>query len=535
MGIIHKLFFRPYLYLLITLAGILLKFYHLDHKLLWIDEIYTIQHTSGIPESAYPALIPENEINNIDIFYDIYRLNKHDYTLYSQLKGLAVSTQLNPLHYPLLMLWYRVVGDDPVHFRLFSVFIFIITLPFLFLLARKLFDSDIAGWIAVSLYAVSPFIHLFAQEARYYIFWSFILVVLHYLYIQVIQLNSIKCWSAYTITAALSLYASPVSCIILAGHCAMVALTRRDLLNKLGISLLIVFTAYLPWAIWLLINLDEIIYALSWQINNQFNVAFWLPLLGQCFYLISIFSFKLDYFTAFKQITSKIPDDAAGAMLFNLIVLIFIGIAVIFLFRKTTKEIRYFLLLIIIPGSMLFYFNDLIRNGMTSWWWRYLIFIAPGVILVMTNFMYIKVINGNLFYFVSYLALVFIGISSIVSISGARHWHIGSQMDVYLENARLISGSEKPLLISDFADNRSMVDFMVVTHECNSTDIDFLRTSSGIESLETMINGAEYSDIFVIYASDELIGNLKSRFGYRMEKLDIEGISSIWRIIIEKQ
>ncbi len=530
---IQQLLIRPYLYILISLIGISFKFYHLDYKLLWIDEIYTIQHTSGLTGREYQALIPADEIKNINFYYDIYRLNKQDYEICSQLKELLTSTQLNPLHYPLLMVWYRIVGDNPVHFRLFSVFIFIITLPFLFLLSKKLFGSGLAGWITVSLYAVSPYIHLFAQEARYYILWSFILIVLHYVFLQVIHRNNIKWWLAYTITASLSLYTSPVSIIIIIGHAIFLGVIRKNLLPRYGISMLIVFVTYLPWALALFFKLDEITSALSWHSTNRFNVAFWLPFLGQCFYLVSIFSFKLDYFTAFEQISYNIPPEAISAFMLNIIVLIIIIMSFIFLFRKTGKEIKYFLLLIIIPGFIFFYFNDLIRNGMTSWWWRYLMFIGPGIILVMTNLLYKKIEKGSLFYAVCYLALTLIGISSIMTIAGARHWHIGNQMNVYLENARLISKAEKPLLITDVADNRSMIDLMVVLQECNSDNIDIFRASAGIDSVENRINHKKYSDIYVLYASNELIKNLESQFDGKMEKLNIEGISSMWKINLE--
>ena len=432
MQIIQKFLNRFYLYVLISLIGVSLKFYHVDYKLLWIDEVYTVQHTSGIPDREYPTLIPVNEIKNINFYYDLYHLNKHGYKIGSQLKGLLASTQLNPLHYPLLMIWYRLVGDDFIHFRLFSVFIFIVTLPILFLLSQKLFNSNLAGWITVSLYAVSPYIHLFAQEARYYILWTFILVVLHYLILQVNRFNHIKWWSAYTITASLSLYASPVSFIIILGHLLFLVITRKDLLPRYGISMLIVFLTYLPWALSLFFKLNEITSALSWQSTNLFKVTFWLPFLGQCLYLLSIFSFKLDYLTALDQKSLNIPPEAGSAFLFNTIVLIIIIWSIVFLFRKTSKEIRYFLLSIILPGFLFFYLNDLLRNAMMSWWWRYLIFIAPGVILAITNLLYKKIEEGKLLYFAFYLALILIGISSINSISKANLKGVRKRVFLYL-------------------------------------------------------------------------------------------------------
>jgi hypothetical protein len=357
-------------------------------------------------------------------------------------------------------------------------------------------------------------------------------VVLHFLLLQVIDRNKPAWWSAYAVVAVLSLYASPVSVIILLGHFVFVGIFRKDLLRRYGISMLAVFLAYLPWAISLYFRLDAITSALSWQSNNPHHVAFWLPLIGVCLFLVSIFSFKLDYLSVFEQMPSSAPPEALSALLFNSIVLALLCASCIVLVLKTRKEVRYFLLLIIIPGFLLFYVNDLFRNGMTSWWWRYLMFVAPGVILVMTNFLYEKIEKASLLYSVCYAALAVIGLSSIGTIANARHWHIGNTMNVYIENARLISQAKKPLLITDLANNKSMVDLMVVMRECNSRSIDVLRASPGIDNVENRITHREYSDIYVLYASDGLIGNLRSQFGGRMEKLDVKGISPIWKISI---
>jgi len=532
MKTIRQFLIQPYLYIFIVLIGISFKFYRLDYKLFWIDEISTIQHTSGIPDKDYAALIPINEVKNIGFYYGLYHLKKQQYTITSELKGLFSSTQLNPLHYPFLMVWYRMVGDDPVDYRLFGIFIFILTLPFLFLLSRSLFNSKFAGWMAVSLYSVSPFIHLFAQEARYYILWSFILIVLHYLFLQVIQRNNLKWWSAYTFISALSLYASPVSGIIIFGHLIFVLLTRKDLIKACVISILFGFILYLPWTLSLYLNLDKVISALSWHANNQQQIAFWFPLLGQCFYLFSIFSSKLDIFYVFDQMSSDFPLEAVNAFILNCIVLTLIVMAFVFLLRKTKKETKYFLLLIVLPGLVFFYFLDLARNGMTSWWWRYLIFTTTGIILVMANFLYKKIEDGNLFYSFIYIALAVIGISSMLSISEARHWFLGKKMDYYIEDARLFSNAQKPLLITDYAFNYGMVNFMVVILDCHSANIDILRASPDIDNVEKMINYKDYSDIYVFHASNELIENLKSQYGEKIDTLNVEGTSSIWKINI---
>ena len=116
MKSIREFLIQPYIYALIVLIGISFKFYRLDYKLFWLDEVYTIQHTSGCTAKDYQKLIPVDEINNIGFYKDLYHLNKQKLSIISQLKGMFSEPQMNPLHYPLLMIWYRIAGDDPADY-----------------------------------------------------------------------------------------------------------------------------------------------------------------------------------------------------------------------------------------------------------------------------------------------------------------------------------------------------------------------------------------------------------------------------------
>jgi len=528
---IKQILLRPYLYIFIVLIGIILKFYRIDQKLFWFDEVCTVQHTSGIPDSEYPGLIPLNEIKNISFYNDLYHLNKQNYTIGAQLKGLFSSTQLTPLHYSLLIIWYRIVGDDYSDYRLFGVFIFILTLPFFFLLARILFKSNLAGCVAVSMYAISPYINLFTQEARYYILWSFYLIVLHYLLLQLIQHNSIRWWIAYSLIAVFAMYTSPFSGIIIFGHLIYIWFFKKDLRLVYYINLLIVLVAYLPWIYSMSIHRSQIISSMSWH-SIDHSIPFWMPLMGQILYMISIFVSKLDYFEAFDQPSDDLSPGLLSAFILNLLVLTLLIISFIYLFRKSKKETNYFLLLIILPGLILFYILDITRNGITSWWWRYFIFTSAGIFLIMTHLLFKKIEQGNLFYSAIYMGLVVIGIISILTISKSRNWYIGRQQ-VYIEDALLISKAEKPLLITDYSFRIGMVDFMVVLIECDSENIDILHASPDIENMEEKLFDKDYSEIYVFHASEKLIENLKSQFGARMDSLKVEGISPMWQINID--
>lgn len=527
---VHEFLKRPHLYVVIVMIGISLKFFQLDYKLFWFDEVCTIQHTAGISDKDYPCLVPYDSIKSIGFYTDLYRLNTMPNSLGSELKGLVTSTQLNPMYYPFLMVWYRNAGDTPVDFRLFSVFLFIVSLPFLFLLSKKLFKSTLAGWITVSLYSISPFIHVFAQEARYYIFWTLIVILMHYLFLQAMHHNKNKWWFAYSVIGAVSLYASPLSIVLLFGHGAFILCTQKTVLKAYCLSVFTSCLAYLPWALSLYFKLHLITTALSWHSKNQDDFNALSPLFGQFLYILSMFSYKLDYLSVLKQSSFPMTPEHMVAILFNVAVLAMICFSIFFLIKNTGKEIFYFLVLIIAPGLVFFYVHDIIRTSIASWWWRYLIFISPGIFLLITNVLYKKIEKGHVASFICFLGLVFIGISSIFTISKAKYWHIGgSGMNMYVEVAHLISKSEHPLIITDFLNDNNMVNLMVVLEECTSDNIDILKASP-TQNLTDLIGENTYSDIYVLYASNKLTDHLKRQFGNSMEPMDMESVHKMWTL-----
>ncbi len=528
---IQQFLLQPWLYVIIIIIGVSLKFYHLDYKLFWFDEVCTIQHTSGISDINYPDLIPVNEIKNISFYHNLYHLNTQHYSIWFQLKGLFSSTQLTPLYYSFLIFWYRIVGDDHIDYRLFSVFIFILTLPFLFLLTKKLFDSNLAGWIAMSIYSVSPYIHLYAQEARYYILWSFFLIILHYILLMAIQYRKRSWWIAYIITAIFAMYTSPFTGIIIFGHLIYTWFFEKKLRKLYAFSLLFIILCYMPWVFSMFMNRNEIATAMSWHTRN-FHVGFLLPLIGQIFYFISVFFFKIDYHNIPITTQPDFTPEMLSSFMLNTLVLVLLIISIIYLFRESKKKITFFLLLIILPGVVLFYTLDVVENSITSWWWRYLIFNAAAIMLVMTFLLSKKIEHGNLFYSSVFIGLTILGVLSILTISKTRYWFLGGskQQQVYIEDANIISKAQKPLLITDYSYRIGLVDFSVVMNQCKSENVDILRASPDIKDVEEKIRYKNYSDIYVFHASNKLVQNLKSQFGEKMDSLKAEGISPIWKI-----
>jgi uncharacterized membrane protein len=286
---------RPYLYIIIILIGTSFKFYQIDNRLFWEDEISTILHTSGIPLSQYANLIPKNEISSSKIYNDLLHLNTQDYTICQQIKGLFSDTHLTPFHYVPLMIWHRLVGDDAIDYRLFSIFTFIITLPVLFLLAKQLFQSELMAWITISLYSVSPTFHLFAQESRYYILWAFFIILSHYLFLKSLKHNQLKWWIVYTIIGILSLYTSVISGIVIFGHLVYLLVFKKKLWLHFGISVFIMLLFYSLWIYSMITNRNEIIQAMSWQINKDYSINPLILLILQIMGTTQIFAYIVDW------------------------------------------------------------------------------------------------------------------------------------------------------------------------------------------------------------------------------------------------
>jgi len=517
---------KPWLYLCIVLIGVSLKFYRPDYKLFWFDEICTIGHTSGNQFFHSPV----NEIKNISFYTGQLHLKNRETTLGSQLKGLFSGTNLTPLHYPFLMIWYRTVGDDPIHYRLFSVFIFLITLPFLFLLARTLFQSGLAGWIAISLYAVSPYIHLYALEARYYILWAFFLIIWHYLLLKAIQQQKLKGWIAYSIIGVLALYTSVFSGIILFGHALYVWFLHKNLRLKYSMVVAVILICYSPWMYSIFMNSQQIVHSLEWhKISSELPI--WGPLINQLLGFVRVFSFYKEYFLFWDNINALMSPSLILEFAVNLLVLVFIVICFIFLMKRSKKKISWFIVLMLVPGFIFFFISDIARNSITSVWLRYLIFNTIGIFLLVSYYLSQKLKDGKSIYILFYAGIILISLISVITISKHRHWYLGgSWQQKFIEDARFFSQADHPLVITDYSHWLGMGGAMVVFNECDSDAIDILQVSAGDKNLKERIPMDTYSDIYVFHASEALIENLTEQFTDQMQALTHEDISPMWQI-----
>jgi uncharacterized membrane protein len=521
---------RPWFYLFILIIGISVKFYHIDYRYFWYDELETILHTSGIPDYAYDTILPKNKIHSIEDYNNLLRLNKQNYLIGEQLKGISKLTNLNPLHYVLLVLWHRLAGDEDFHYRLFNVFLFLLTLPFLFLLAKTLFKSDLAGWIAVCLFSVSPFFHFYTHEARYNMLCTFLLVASHYFILKAFYQNKLKWWLAYWIAGSLLLYATILGGVAIIGHLLFVVFFKKKYRLQFGLSALGILLVYLPWLISVFNHREEIIGALQWH-TVYGNISFIRLLVFQLLDMSNVFV----NFVSFTQHCQLIfHNQFQGNIIeftFNCIVFLVILYGTIQTFRNNSKEVSWFLLLSIIPFFLFMYVSDLIRGSGMSLYWRYHLIYFVGILLVMAGFLSSKTEGRYLIKVPIFSILIVLGFISIYTISQDKYREVYFPAKNEVACMDIISGSEKSLLISDFSFWAGIVNaFLTISNECECDNVDILHVTKDVQNAEDILKDTDYSEIFVVYSSYALTENLKSQFGGRMDSLEIEGISPMWQI-----
>lgn len=515
MTTIRHFLLKPWLYIAIVLFGTCLKFYQLNSKLFWVDELSTVLYTSGINGDSIQKNIPVNQIQRFDYYDSLLHLSTKPYSLKNEVTGILSDTHLTPAHYVFLTLWYRLAGDNDMDYRLFSVFIFILSLPFIFLLAKTLFNSHLGGWIALSLYAVSPVIHFEAQEARYYILWVFFFILSNWLFLQAIKYNRAIWWIGYSVAAVLALYTSLSSAPFIFGHLVYVLLFKKELRIQFVISLLFIVLAYLPWMHFLYTVRGSIQNGLAWQIRSD-SPFFSLDLLFfQLLGFVRSFAYLFDAKLYWAWFGGTANPGIYTALLIDLTLLAFIIYSIFYLFTKTSKEIRWFAILIILPLLMVLYISDIFRNGFTSILWRYQIVNMVGISLIVTNILKDKIAKGKWLYIGAYLVLVSLGIASIWKTSTNRCWNTSPDCEYRIEEAQLIAHAGHPLIITDFSGlgiDRSLS----VLNDSKATKADIMYCKGTIPNLKEKIAGKAYSEIFVFAASDTLVQQIKSQFGKTM-------------------
>jgi uncharacterized membrane protein len=194
---------------LIIILSIILRFWQLELKPMWIDEILTALFTLG---KNYD-LIPVNTIFTFSELDKIFRLNTP--TNCGEITHNLIAQSTHPPIYFCLTNYWLTINNNSHHsliwqLRSFPALIGVITIGAIYYLNRLAFSAQIA-LSSAAIMAVSPFAVYLSQEARHYtlpvLFITLSLIVLIKIQQELEQTKIIsKTWLLWVIINSISFY-----------------------------------------------------------------------------------------------------------------------------------------------------------------------------------------------------------------------------------------------------------------------------------------------------------------------------------------
>jgi mannosyltransferase len=211
---------RPWLVVLILLAGFSLRLVRLEDKEMWYDEAFAVLYAEKEPASIiYGTVTP--------------------------VEGAAAD--IHPLLYYFFLHGWMGLGQSPFVVRFSSVTFGLLSLCVVFRIARELFDLRV-GLLATALTAVSPFHIWYSQEARMYSLLCLLTLLSVYLFIKACKHGKWPYWMGFGVFTGLSLYAHNLAFLVPVTLDLLILLHRRwNLIGRLLFAHVVSLLMFLPW------------------------------------------------------------------------------------------------------------------------------------------------------------------------------------------------------------------------------------------------------------------------------------------------
>jgi mannosyltransferase len=161
----------PILYILAALivVGSIFRLYHLGYNSLWLDEAATYYHSLSLSTIF-------DYSNSTDLFNP-------------------------PVFFLFEMLMIKLAGVSEVGLRIIPAIFSIITIPAAYLMGKE-FHNKYTGLVTATVFAFSPFLIYYAQEARSYSLLMFLYVLLMYAFLKAMKSNEQKEWILFGLISA---------------------------------------------------------------------------------------------------------------------------------------------------------------------------------------------------------------------------------------------------------------------------------------------------------------------------------------------
>ncbi|MDX2240323.1 MAG: glycosyltransferase family 39 protein [Leptolyngbyaceae cyanobacterium bins.302] len=445
--------------IILIVLGVFFRFSDLNKKVYWPDEFATslrvTGHTLGEAEFVQRQAISDLDgriVSADDLQKYLFPPLKRG-LLSNITQSSADEPQLPPLYFTLTNLGVQWFGHSANVTRGISVLAGILAFPCLFWLCLELFNSEIVGWIAVSLFAISPFHMMYAQEARPYSLWTTTILLSSAVLLRAIRYRTRICWGLYSLCLALSFYTFLFSGFVAIGHGIYVLGIAGWRLNKTVKSYLLASTlgliVFIPWLLSVATNLRRVGGLTSWVWKSQGTsllliVQTWLLNLSHIFVDLS-----LDH-------NSKSFGDISFYSLLSYLSILLAGYSIFYLCKNTSRRIWLFALTLMVMPALALLIPDILRNSKLSTVARYSTPTYLGVQLAVAYLFATLSIKGlsalkwqfRLTRVLLAMTLSFSLLSCFVILQ-SKVWRNKVDQPEFLEIAQLVNQTSRPLVVSD--------------------------------------------------------------------------------------
>ena len=429
---------------LVSLAlGIGFRFYHLDRKVYWGDEVYSSLRMFGDTEAELVARA--NTVTDAGALRAVLHPTPSGGAAdpLAPARVLAVEEPHHaPVYYEIAHVWVGVFGNSIAATRSLSAWLSLLALPCAFWLGIELFRSRRAAWTAVALFALSPVVVLYSQQAREYALWTAALLALQAALLRALRLDTPGTWTLFACLAAFALYVFPLTALPLGGLALYAVATQwrdRKKLLRCALAFAAGCAAFVPWLVFLFRDLHAVTDSLATTFHTSITrIEVVRAFLG---------ALRLN-FLDLNWVTSSRTAAAATAA-----ALLLVAIAIVDVVRRQPPRVRLFVVLMLLATTLPLLIPDLIDRGQRVREQRYLMpaFIALDYCVVgwlAAMFEPPARAARAAWGYALLCGLLAAGTLSCAVSSQAETWW-STQEDNSIDVARQVNRSAQPLLVGD--------------------------------------------------------------------------------------
>jgi uncharacterized membrane protein len=339
--------------LLVLLAiAVFFRFYNLDKKAFWHDEVVTVCHITG---HSGPPKYKQGELVTAGELAQVLTFKKGD-NEEPVLKSLASDSQHAPLYYLIAYHWCRQFSTSPSSIRTLSALLGLLQLPAVYWLCIELFKVPRLGLFAACLVGLSPVQIIYAQDAREYSLLVTVTLTLGAVLLRAMREKKLVWWLAYFALLSIGMYVSVLALLAAVSHLIFVLFYGGIRKNRSLIPFLVASFAallsFLPWLNVIFAHAAMVSKTTQWMTQR-------IPVFQLAKYWLNVMAIGFMDFD--KLLSSPNPYQPKQFALLCFILLFEIGAVAWVCFRP--KKIRLFLLPMIFLNVLVLVIPDLVFGG----------------------------------------------------------------------------------------------------------------------------------------------------------------------------